>query len=37
MLQGELRVAMGQSGIPNLAAFDRSLVEFLPGGRTVDG
>jgi 4-hydroxymandelate oxidase len=37
MLQGELRVAMGQSGVPNLAAFDRSLVEFLPGGRTVDG
>jgi len=35
MLRGEMMVAMGQSGIPNLAAFDRSLVEFLPGGRTV--
>jgi 4-hydroxymandelate oxidase len=37
MLQGEMMVAMGQSGIPNLAAFDRSLVEFLPGGQTVVG
>ena len=37
MLQGELRVAMGQSGVPNSSAFDRSLVEFLPGGQTVDG
>jgi len=35
MLHGEMMVAMGQSGIPNLAAFDRSLVEFLPGTRTV--
>jgi 4-hydroxymandelate oxidase len=35
MLRGEMMVAMGQSGIPNLAAFDRSLVEFLPGTRTV--
>jgi hypothetical protein len=31
MLRGEMIVAMAQSGIPNLAAFDRSLVEFLPG------
>jgi isopentenyl diphosphate isomerase/L-lactate dehydrogenase-like FMN-dependent dehydrogenase len=37
MLHGELMVAMGQSGVPNLAAFDRSLVEFLPGGQTVIG
>jgi 4-hydroxymandelate oxidase len=37
MLQGEMMVAMGQSGIPNLAAFDRSLVEFLLGGETVLG
>jgi isopentenyl diphosphate isomerase/L-lactate dehydrogenase-like FMN-dependent dehydrogenase len=37
MLHGEMMVAMGQSGIPNLAAFDRSLVEFLPGGQTVVG
>jgi 4-hydroxymandelate oxidase len=38
MLQGEMMVAMGQSGIPNLAAFDRSLVEFLPGTRsTIEG
>jgi isopentenyl diphosphate isomerase/L-lactate dehydrogenase-like FMN-dependent dehydrogenase len=36
MLHGEMMVAMGQSGIPNLAAFDRSLVEFLPGTRTVE-
>lgn len=35
MLHGEMMVAMGQSGIPNLAAFDRSLVEFLPGTRSV--
>jgi isopentenyl diphosphate isomerase/L-lactate dehydrogenase-like FMN-dependent dehydrogenase len=35
MLHGEMMVAMGQSGIPNLASFDRSLVEFLPGTRTV--
>lgn len=35
MLHGEMMVAMAQSGIPNLAAFDRSLVEFLPGTRTV--
>jgi isopentenyl diphosphate isomerase/L-lactate dehydrogenase-like FMN-dependent dehydrogenase len=35
MLRGEMMVAMGQSGIPNLASFDRSLVEFLPGTRTV--
>jgi 4-hydroxymandelate oxidase len=35
MLHGELMVAMGQSGIPNLPAFDRSLVEFLPGTRSV--
>jgi len=26
---------MGQSGIPNLASFDRSLIEFIPGTRTV--
>jgi 4-hydroxymandelate oxidase len=37
MLQGEMMVAMGQSGVPNLAAFDRSLVEFLPGTQTVVG
>lgn len=35
MLHGEMMVAMAQSGIPNLASFDRSLVEFLPGTRTV--
>jgi len=35
MLHGEMMVAMGQSGIPNLAAFDRSFVEFLPGTRSV--
>jgi 4-hydroxymandelate oxidase len=35
MLHGEMMVAMAQSGIPNLACFDRSLVEFLPGTRTV--
>ena len=35
MLRGEMMVAMGQSGIPNLASFDRSLAEFLPGTRTV--
>jgi len=35
MLHGEMMVAMGQSGIPNLAAFDRSLVEFLPGTQSV--
>jgi 4-hydroxymandelate oxidase len=35
MLRGEMMVAMAQSGIPNLASFDRSLVEFLPGTRTV--
>jgi isopentenyl diphosphate isomerase/L-lactate dehydrogenase-like FMN-dependent dehydrogenase len=34
MLHGEMMVAMAQSGIPNLASFDRSLVEFLPGTRT---
>jgi isopentenyl diphosphate isomerase/L-lactate dehydrogenase-like FMN-dependent dehydrogenase len=35
MLRGEMMVAMGQSGIPNLASFDRSLIEFIPGTRTV--
>jgi len=35
MLHGEMMVAMAQSGIPNLASFDRSLVEFLPGTRSV--
>jgi 4-hydroxymandelate oxidase len=35
MLRGEMMVAMAQSGIPNLASFDRSLIEFLPGTRTV--
>jgi 4-hydroxymandelate oxidase len=37
MLHGEMMVAMAQSGIPNLASFDRSLVEFLPGTSTVLG
>jgi 4-hydroxymandelate oxidase len=35
MLHGEMMVAMGQSGIPDLASFDQSLIEFLPGTRTV--
>jgi isopentenyl diphosphate isomerase/L-lactate dehydrogenase-like FMN-dependent dehydrogenase len=35
MLHGELMNAMGNAGIPNLASFDRSLVEFLPGTRNV--
>lgn len=35
MLHGELMNAMGNAGIPNLAAFDRSLVEFVPGTRSV--
>jgi isopentenyl diphosphate isomerase/L-lactate dehydrogenase-like FMN-dependent dehydrogenase len=35
MLHGEMMNAMGNAGIPNLASFDRSLVEFLPGTRSV--
>lgn len=35
LLHAEMRVAMGMSGVPNTASFDRSLVEWTSGTRPV--